>query len=451
MFTELVLENYKSFNRISFDMKDTANRAKNLIAIYGENGSGKSSLIEAFGILRLSLQTLQYTNKMNELNALMDQENKKLFMEQYSFFDIVKYNNFASLDRVIKNTKTIGSDTNLCLEYSFLLNNANKGKYTLEFDHSNKLISEQLNYTINDRIGNIYTIEKSENDEIVVHLNKKIFLSSDVRKELTIRTQKLWGKHSFLAIFNSMIDDFNDVYIKDNVSFRLVEVLNFFSAISVETESYSAVSRASCLLPEFDSGKIELSEENKIEKTEKLLYKYFSSLYVDIKGVFYKKRIEENTIEYELYLRKNIYGKILDIPFSLESKGTKKLLEIFPFFLNVVEGGISFIDEIDNGIHDILMNHLLDNLAEDITGQLVFSTHDTIMLKELPKKNVSFITIDYDGNKKIKYLKDYEDKTISQNNSLQNQYLKGAFEGIPIPIDIDFEEMTQLIQEDDHE
>ncbi|KAF1298447.1 hypothetical protein BAU15_11875 [Enterococcus sp. JM4C] len=451
MFTELVLENFKSFNRIFFDMTESLNSPKKLIAIYGENGSGKSSLIEAFGILRLSMDTVERSNTVNKFNALAEKKELSLIDEQGGLSDFIQATQFSNIKKIIDKTKTIGIKSNMQLEYSFLLQGNRKGKYIVTFDQDNTLVKEQLDYTINERIGNVYTIEKNKANEVASYLNKSIFLTVDVRRELDNRLQKLWGKHSFMSIFKAMEEEFNESYIDKNIKDRLKEVITFFSSISVSTESYTTISQEASILSESSKGSVKSSDEEKIDKTEKILYNYFSSLYVDIKDVFYKKNTTNNEIDYQLYLKKSIYGKLVDIPVNLESRGTKKLLEILPFFLNVVDGGVCFIDEIDNGIHDILMNHLLDSLSDDINGQLVFTTHDTLLLKELPKQSVYFITIDYEGNKKIKSLRDYDNRTVAQNNNFQNQYLKGVFEGIPLPRDIDFEEINQIIQWRVHE
>lgn len=446
MFTELNLENYKSFNKISFNMKETKIKPKNMIALYGENGSGKSSIIEAFGILRLSLETLKVTNRLNELNILMSKREDKNFFDEFNIQNFIKMMEYNDLPRLLRNYRTIGKSDNIKLEYLFLLNDKDKGKYIMEFDKSGQIVREELDYTINERMGNIFTITKK--NEIEMFLNRSIFHTPDIKKELDNTLKKYWGIHSFFSIFSEITGKMNKSYVKSSVSSKLFEVLSFFLNISVLTESYTAVNQPESLLDDLESGSVELEEAHKIKRTEELLYNFFSGLYVDIKDVIYNTRYLENKIEYELVLKKNIYGELIEVPFSLESKGTKKLLEILPFFLMVVEGGTCFIDEIDNGIHDILMNHLIDNLLDDINGQLVFSTHDTLMLKELPKNSVYFITIDYDGNKRIKSVNDYKQQTLAKNNSLQNQYLKGAFEGVPIPIDIDFEQIFEIITGD---
>ena len=51
MFTYVRLKNFLSFGDATFNFKRTAKKAKPFVAIYGENGSGKTSVLEAIYIL----------------------------------------------------------------------------------------------------------------------------------------------------------------------------------------------------------------------------------------------------------------------------------------------------------------------------------------------------------------------------------------------------------------
>lgn len=77
-----------------------------------------------------------------------------------------------------------------------------------------------------------------------------------------------------------------------------------------------------------------------------------------------------DTIKYELIIYKNVGGELTEIPISVESKGTKNLLELTTVFFWVVEGGICVVDEIDSGIHDILMNNILQIYLTLLKGNL---------------------------------------------------------------------------------
>ena len=58
MFKKIFFQNFKSFSNLTFDLINRG-RPKNVIAIYGENGSGKSNIVDAFKLLRLSMDTIK--------------------------------------------------------------------------------------------------------------------------------------------------------------------------------------------------------------------------------------------------------------------------------------------------------------------------------------------------------------------------------------------------------
>ena len=51
-FTYIKAKNFKSLKDIEFNLNKTKVQTNNLIAIYGENGSGKTNLIELFKFLQ---------------------------------------------------------------------------------------------------------------------------------------------------------------------------------------------------------------------------------------------------------------------------------------------------------------------------------------------------------------------------------------------------------------
>ena len=51
MFESIRLVNFKSFTDVIFDFaQKNNNRPKNLVSIYGENGSGKTNIVDSFKI-----------------------------------------------------------------------------------------------------------------------------------------------------------------------------------------------------------------------------------------------------------------------------------------------------------------------------------------------------------------------------------------------------------------
>ncbi len=79
---------------------------------------------------------------------------------------------------------------------------------------------------------------------------------------------------------------------------------------------------------------------------------------------------------------------------------------------------------------------LADNIPEG--GQLIFTTHNTLLLEAINPDSVYIINIDSEGNKEVSCCSDYDCKRIQKTNNLRNMYLKGMFGGIPYSTDIDF-------------
>ena len=103
------------------------------------------------------------------------------------------------------------------------------------------------------------------------------------------------------------------------------------------------------------------------------------------------------------------------------------------------------LDEIDNGIHDVLMKNIIMSIKDEITGQLIITTHNTLLLEILPKENIYILSTDYNGNKRINSIKEYGIK-IQKNNNARDLYFKGVFGGIPTTDYIDFEEIKYALE-----
>jgi hypothetical protein len=102
-------------------------------------------------------------------------------------------------------------------------------------------------------------------------------------------------------------------------------------------------------------------------------------------------------------------------------------------------------DEIDDGIHDLLLKNVLESMIDDITGQLIITTHNTYMLETIDIKSVYLINVDYHGNKEVKCLDKYP--RIQGTNNPRIMYLKGLFGGIPLVDVVDYDLILQELGE----
>jgi AAA15 family ATPase/GTPase len=435
MFTYVKLKNYKSLIDLEVNLITKKNTPKNLVVIYGENGSGKSNFATSFFTLYEFLLSKSHKEILEELL-----EKNKEEIQLKNIKGILK-----DVKKIIEEVKTIGSKENMVLEFGFKIN-GKLGCYKIETNDS-KIVMEKLDFVLNKNKTNVFELTENE-----IKINDKIFKKIEYKKELEDLIDKFFGKHTLLSILISETKNKKDGYISQRISKEIKSVIYFFLNNSIklkrgyigEQGKIRTEHKIFCNFMDMIEGQIKLENENVLEKTEKLLNLFFTNLYSDIKEVYYQKIKEGNQIKYTLFLKKKIYGRIIDIDFKLESTGTQALLELIPYIISVLEGGTVIIDEFDTGIHDLFVDKLLNDLVE-IKGQLIITTHNTMLLEsEIKKDNIYVFKIDEEGNKELLPITSFEER-IHPNLNVRKRYLKGMYSGVPLMMDLDYNELLDTL------
>ena len=436
MFEYIYLKNYKSFGEVRFDLTDKRGNPKKMVLIYGENGIGKSNLASAFFMLSETLRTMDVRDIMQ---SILSERPDAINEEDFSRLIRLRY---KDLETLIRENKMVASDEPMLLEVGFRLSDRS-GRYLIETD-DNQLIHERLEYVLAKNKGTYFDITPEK-----MSISTKIFQDRASYNEIKTSCSKFWGKHTLLSILMHESDDKANEYIKKQISDNFETVLSFFTRMSCKIKFGSYQERGGICLPheifgDFDEGNISLKDAELLDKTENMLNIFFKSAYRDVKKVFYKRIKKETTIHYQLMQTKTIAGKDRDIAFSMESTGTQYLLQLLPYMLVVVDGSVAVIDEFDTGVHDLLVKKLVQALFSTLTGQLIMTTHSTLLMEaNIPKECIYVINELEDGSKEIEPISHYDQK-IHENTNIRNQYLKGAYKGIPAPDDINF---TSLLSE----
>lgn len=437
MFTYVRLKNFKTFGDVTLDLCDKNGNPKKLVLIYGENGIGKSNLASAFFMLSETIRTMDVRDFLQSLL-----ENKPDDISEDEFMEVFR-TRFQDIESLIKNNKMIESDENLYLEFGFEVNNK-KGRYILEMDEK-EIVYEFLEYVLLKNRGICFEISKEK-----VFLSEKVFLNKDFSDDLKIMIKKFWGKHSLLGILNHDIFDKTNKYYEDKISENMKNVLSFLRKVSCQvkygnTQEKGVIGLPKNFLGDYYSGKVDINEEKILDNAEKMLNYFLTTLYQDIQSVYYKREIINDKIKYNLIIRKKIYGKIRDLDFKLESTGTMSVVRFLPFMLITVKGSVAIIDEFDTGIHDVLVKSLITSLNDDIEGQLIMTTHNTLLMEsELPKEVFYTIEEISELDKRIDCILKYDNK-ININTNIRNQYIHGKYKGIPENVTVDFKKLTEML------
>lgn len=446
MLSYLELQNFKSFSNVKFDLRKSKKEPKKLAFIYGENGSGKSSLMLSILFLTQTLDTLDNQLKLNNmekierdiLGTIEDSTIKE------SILKMILNSQYYALSDLIDEYNMVGNKDPMSIKIGFRINESD-GSYFIEFSN-NKVIREELRYVINEREGIIFLLQE-EGEQI---LSPTIFFDNDYKKELQESIEKYWGKHTFVAILNNEYEGKNNKYIEKRISQKIIDVLNWLRQISISCkESKRETNKISISLKfmaNLATGEIKDKNDKELKLCEKILNIFFTRLYSDIKSVNYMFTPIKEGFSYKLYFNKLINGNIIKIPISMESTGTQKLLDIFPSLFTALMGGIVFIDEIDSGIHDLLMESIVFSLKDSLHGQIISTTHNTSLMETFLPEDIYIIDVDIKGNKMINSLDDYKER-VQKNNNIRNKYLKGNYSGIPYIGDFDFQEILEELEE----
>lgn len=290
-----------------------------------------------------------------------------------------------------------------------------------------------------------------ENEDINYKFSSYLFKSDKYSNQIVELVNMYWGKHTLLALILGEMKNKNKKFISDTVSPYCLQVIDNFMNVFIlckSSKSHTAIISGSDIdIRDFENVEIDLSDLEKkkqLDIIEKIINDFYTQAYTDIVKVYYapvsSQQIEENSTTYKLFVEKIIAGKIRVVPFSLESAGTQRVLFVLRAIIEAINGQTVIYDEIDDGIHDLLMRNILISVQDDITGQLIITTHNTLLLEDLDPKCAYVIYVDDEGYKEARCFDDYDIRIQSSHNQ-RRLYLNGVFGGIPYSSQIDYSNM----------
>ena len=355
-------------------------------AIFGENGSGKTALIQAVIILRSIL--------LDE-NYLYDSETQRFLVET-----------------VNKNTK-VGY-----IECEFIItgDSSHICNYHVDFavkDDRRFYIYHERYMTKNGKYSkNKYkTIFETKQGELVA------YGTGDSIDSFKRATQNLLGQRSFLTFaFNESLVDVRSVG-REFSYFSLIYLLLFALSVNVyldeednhinyfikkrieeididdlSSEKISYIKQASeqILSSYFDTRIVPKDSFSGFQKRVGNMSSFLKIFKPDLEGIEIEKKETPDYYKCELILVYENYR----IDQELESKGIKKLIKLFNYLNAASNGMIVFVDELDSSINDIYLDKLIEFFMYYAEGQLCFTSHNLSPMNILNdnKCSISFIS-----------------------------------------------------------
>ncbi len=358
-------------------------------AIYGANGSGKSSLLESCLFLTslVSNKPSQPGDKILVIpHALSDIDDPTEFLIHFERKGIrYVYGISVTEDRVEKEFlyhfkvgrkakifDRVGEEYTFGAKYKSDLNKA------LSFQKENRVfLNTAANFTNNEDITNAFLFFK---EDLVVNLPS--FMNN-------------WREYSFNMI-------------NKNPEFKK-KVVTAFNNLGIDIKDIKT-----------ESFNIPLHDE------------LVENIPADIKEIIKSSMGEEKT----LYLKKVLfdYG-IFSVDIDRESTGIKRLFEVLCPLIDIIENDrVLLWDEIEMGLHSSILDTLIKIFLneKDSKAQLIFTTHDISLLNldNLRRDQIWFTELDKEERKTDLYSL-FDFKNIRKTDNISKNYIEGRYGAIP--------------------
>ncbi|MCM3217780.1 ATP-binding protein [Niallia taxi] len=431
--SEVEINNFKNVinGKISFPSSKSLSFEKaDVLGIYGQNGSGKTAVVESFQILgrllhgaSLHKSTEKLITEGNDTASLnftfLINTGDNLF-ETYYNVDITKLpiEPFDTNEEDVQNSKSSVYVSKEEFRYKKLEKGA-RPKTAIQYFRA---IDE---YSIGPNL--IYKkVKSNKNDHYVSYkvnaeLSYKESTSFLFRKEGVSLTKTILDRE-----VNSLLE-----------SIRLIFASNLF----VINNQQSSLILANVLIPvhykkkdyntgETGYGVIYLTSNEptrmKFERFEmlKTMFQSISKVLTEIvPGLTVELRpVGEQTLnDGSVGMRAELIAirEGIALPISCESDGIKKLISILSSLIVMYNdpNACIVIDELDAGIFEFLLGEIVRILNDSGKGQLLFTSHNLRLLEVLDKDNLVFTTT----NAELRYI---NLKGIKETNNIRDVYIR---------------------------
>jgi AAA15 family ATPase/GTPase len=126
-----------------------------------------------------------------------------------------------------------------------------------------------------------------------------------------------------------------------------------------------------------------------------------------------------------------------ELNFDEESLGTQKLFKLIcPFVDVLINGKILFYDELENSLHPVIVQELIEVFKkwdDDSKAQLIFTTHDTSLLNlELFRRDQIWFAERNPASCSSEYYSLIELKNVRKDENIRKGFITGRYSSIPL-------------------
>ena len=426
--TNIAVENFKNVKKgvICLENKKKEYKAS-ILGVYGQNGSGKTALIDAIALLKNILcgqpVPARYADYIN-----VDAKIAKLsyqFRIKYDegSFDVwydyclkkVEDDNTLNMDENTSQMKYKVEVFDEVLSYAFTSKNEKIRKGLLIDTRTTEVFAPRAKFA--ELVGD----DKTKNTDLLV--NKKYIQTTSrgfiFSREMINNFRKNCHNEAYMAIIEGLMTFGNrELFVINTENSGLISMNALPLAFKYKDRKAETIGNLMLPLnaPSTIPNEAFAVVQKVIGNMNIVLEQIVPGLTIGIKNlgsVMYKDGKPGKSIQ--LVSLKNSK----EIPFQYESEGIKKIVSILQLLI-VVYNNSSItvaIDELDAGIFEYLLGELLRIISEKGKGQLIFTSHNLRPLETIDRGFIAFTTT----NPENRYIRMVN---VKGNNNLRDFYYR---------------------------
>ena len=376
----------------------------NVTGIYGQNGSGKTSVVLALGFIKMLLLGREMTETDRELFGSKDKASIVVEFEHPGHC-IIKYS--IEFSRKEGNLFVIESESiSRSVKRWFTLVEYNRGSSTI-FEETIHQFTGKSSYAI---------IEKNA----IEHGTSIVF--NEIYKDFLFQEKSVKFEHikEIYSICQKFAFNLLIVNNRANAMVQMSEVLPMSIAFQQVVLGFLPMNISGEEI--FFPAKFKDYYIKVIEQINIVLPALIPGLRLELLERRRQLTSAGDGEEITTELVANREGH--RFPFRAESDGIKKLVGILSYIIYVYnnEEVILVVDELDAGIFEYLLGELIQIISESAKGQLVFTSHNLRVLEVLDFKKIVLTTT----NPENRYIRL---KQIKTTNNVRDVYLRTIIVG----------------------
>ncbi len=428
-----------NFKNVQYGILDFENNRRqyksSILGLYGQNGSGKTALIDALHLLKLNLSG----------------KTVPAYFSDYVNVD-APYATLKFYFKVIN--KETGAEYKACYEFSIRkdthdsLQNINQNDQTEE-QYKTTVFHEVVSYSYThgeEKIKRGALIDTRTEDVFIPDSKYKVLVGNKKKLKTDLLAAKnIASATSRSFVFSPELLNVIRQNCEEERHMNVLEGLIWFGnyelfVISTATAGLISLNALPLSFKYEDKGRasigslmIELNKPSLIPKEAfELVKNVVNNMNVVLQQLVPGLTISVRELGTELFKNGSLGTKIQlisqknskDIPLQYESEGIKKIISILQLLIVVYnKDSITVaVDELDSGVFEYLLGELLRIISEKGKGQLIFTSHNLRPLETLDKSFIAFTTTN-PCNRYIRL------KDIKTNNNLRDFYYRDIILG----------------------